>query len=252
MKRIFVAGAFALAVGGPALAADLPPPPAPPPRAPAAYIPAPVPIYSWTGIYVGANGGFGWNAGTYTDSLYGFSYSGTNMPGFIGGEIGANYQIYNFVLGLEADFDWALNQGNTTTVTSTSGTSIAATANNRWATLLDARVGYAFDRVLVFAKGGAAWVGASNPTFTNVATGASFSPALSGSNIGWTVGAGLEWAFWNNLSAKVEYDYIGLSNTSATLIVPAPGTGLATADTFNANSRSMQLVLLGLNYKFGW
>ena len=58
MKRILIAGAFALAVGGPALAADLPQP-MPPPRAPATYVPTTVPYYNWGGIYIGVNAGYG-------------------------------------------------------------------------------------------------------------------------------------------------------------------------------------------------
>ena len=58
MKRILIAGALALAAGGQALAADLPPAPPPPPRAPATYIPAPIPLYNWTGFYLGGN--LGW------------------------------------------------------------------------------------------------------------------------------------------------------------------------------------------------
>ena len=60
MKRILIAGALALAAGGQALAADLPPPMAPPPRAPAAYVPVPIPYYNWTGFYVGGNLGAAW------------------------------------------------------------------------------------------------------------------------------------------------------------------------------------------------
>ncbi len=59
MKRFVFAGALALAAGGQALAADLPPPMAPPPRAPATYVPAPVPIFTWSGLYIGINGGYG-------------------------------------------------------------------------------------------------------------------------------------------------------------------------------------------------
>ena len=58
MKRILIAGVLVSAAGGQVLAADLPPPPAPPPRAPATYVPAPVPYYNWGGIYVGANAGY--------------------------------------------------------------------------------------------------------------------------------------------------------------------------------------------------
>ena len=68
MKRFMIVGAFALLAGEQALAADLPPP-APMPRAPAVYIPAPIPLYNWTGFYVGGNLGVGWQQGSFNDPL---------------------------------------------------------------------------------------------------------------------------------------------------------------------------------------
>ncbi len=74
------------------------------------------------------------------------------------------------------------------------------------------RLGYAFDRVLVYAKGGGAWVGNNNLTLLNVGTGGTVAFGTSSSNTGWVVGGGLEYAFFNNWTAKVEYDYVGLNN----------------------------------------
>ena len=106
MKRILIAGAVALAAaGGQVLAADLPPAAAPPPRAPAAYIPPP-PLFSWTGIYLGINGGYGFGQCNWTITL-GAGTGNFNTSGFlIGGTLGANYQIGAFVIGLEGDGDW--------------------------------------------------------------------------------------------------------------------------------------------------
>ena len=68
MKRFMIVGAFALLAGEQALAADLPPP-APMPRAPAVYVPAPIPVYNWTGFYIGGNLGVGWQQGNLGDTL---------------------------------------------------------------------------------------------------------------------------------------------------------------------------------------
>ena len=107
------------------------------------------------------------------------------------------------------------------------------------------------DRVLVYGKGGGAWVGASDPTITNVAMGTSTTPSTSNSNFGWTLGAGVEWAFWNNWSARLEYDFIGLN--SQTFTVPAPGfAGLPAGDQFTSHNRDVQMVNLGINYKFNY
>ena len=74
MKRILIAGALALAAGGQALAADLPPAPPPPPRAPATYIPAPIPYYNWTGFYIGGNLGYGFTSSSTLSDSQGSSY----------------------------------------------------------------------------------------------------------------------------------------------------------------------------------
>ena len=71
MKRMLIAGALALAAGGQALAADLPQPGPLPPRAPATYVPAPVPVFSWTGIYVGINGGYAFGDSNWTRRVNG-------------------------------------------------------------------------------------------------------------------------------------------------------------------------------------
>jgi outer membrane immunogenic protein len=248
--------ALAVVVAGvsPVFAADLPPPP-PPPRAPAAYIPvAPPPVYSWTGFYLGPNIGWGWNSVSVTDSS-GLNYNNsTNQGQFAGGgQVGFNYQFWGgVVLGVEADFDWlpnSSNTGNGTVVPAAAGDTIKVTGNNRWLTDVTGRLGYGFDTVLVYGKGGWAWVGSSNNTLTNVTTGATFTGSGSSSNDGWVAGAGVEWAFWGNLSAKVEYDYIRLNNTSFT--VPAGTLSFTSADTFNISNRSINIVQLGLNYKFG-
>ena len=85
MKRLLIASAAALAAGGQALAADLPPPVAPPPRAPAMYIPV-APPYNWSGFYIGGNLGAGWNSGGSVSDTFGSTFSGSGQTTkFIGG-----------------------------------------------------------------------------------------------------------------------------------------------------------------------
>ena len=85
----------------------------------------------------------------------------------------------------------------------------------------------------------------------SIARGPKASRAIAGTtnNYGWTAGAGLEYAFWNNWSARVEYDYIGLNG--ATYGTPA-GFVSFPSDTFTGSNRNIQMVTLGINYKFGW
>ena len=221
-----------------ARAADLPPAPSSPaPRAPAAYVPV-IPVYSWTGFYVGGNLGWGWNQGAFNGPA-GTTVGTTNTSTFLGGaQAGFNYQFggSGIVLGAEADFDWLANSNNTTNATP-GGFNV--TSNGRWATLVDGRAGYAFDRWLVYAKGGWAWVGTGNSFVTNAA-GATIASSANNSNYGWNVGGGLEWAFWGNVSARLEYDYIGINSTSIATPV----------GTFTGSGRSFQMINLGLNYKF--
>jgi len=110
-------------------------------------------------------------------------------------------------------------------------------------------LGYAAGRVLVYGKGGGAWVGGNNFTVTNVATGSSVSFANNNINTGWTAGGGIEWAFYNNWTARVEYDYVGLNDVSFTVPTTFPVVG---GDVFTTHNRNIQLVTVGINYLFNW
>ncbi len=241
MKRFLIIGAFALRAGGQALAADRPPPVAP--RAPAVYVPTPVPYYNRTGFYIGGNIGGGWQQGGFTDSLGLDSFAAQNTTkGLGGGQVGVNYEFANGVVGgADAMFDWRFNNQNT--LNSVNGLA-QITSNNNWLTTATAKLGYAWDRTLVYAEGGGAWVGTSNSVFTDSCC----SYNVSGSNYGWTVGVGVEYAIWGTWSARVEYDYVGLTNQ--TLTVPQDGSSLA-GDQFTGGGRNVQMVTLGINYKFG-
>ena len=252
-KLLRTTAILALLVGTPfaAEAADLPRPAAPPPQAPA-FIPAPPP-FSWTGFYIGGNLGAGWSSGNITDTLTGLNFSGTSNATFVGGgQLGGNYQIGAFVVGAEADFDWFANNNNSGPgVVVPSGDTLRVSANNRWETTLAARVGYAFNTVLLYAKGGGGWVGAGNFAVTNVSTGNTIAFSNSNTNSGWLVGAGVEWAFAQNWSVRAEYDFLGLGNKSYTAVIPSVGGGTIT-DTFSTSNRDVQTFTVGVNYLFNW
>jgi outer membrane immunogenic protein len=243
MKRLALAVALSACAASAALAADMPPP-APIPKAP-----PPPPPYNWSGFYIGGNLGAGWNNISITDTA-GNSFSGTSSTQFVGGgQVGANYQFANqfwgsAVIGVEADFDWLPNANNTNSAT-IGGVPVSVAINNRWLTTVTGRFGYAFDRVFAYAKGGAAWVGASNPSIA--INGVAFAPSTSSTNTGWTAGFGVEWAFAGTWSVRAEYDYVGLNNP--TFVVPAIGT--FAGDTISTNNRNFQMLTAGINYKFG-
>ena len=247
--RQFVALAFALCAGAPsaALAADLPAP-----VLPSVYKAPPV-AYTWTGFYIGGNFGAAWQglSGTNFSDTIGSSFTApTNVQFMGGGQVGVNYQFWGgVVIGAEAMFDWLPNTENTSiTAVAPDGTAaFLGTINNRWLTTATGRLGYAWDRVLFYGKGGAAWVGASNP---GISIGG-VPTALTGgnnSNFGWTAGFGLEWAFWNNWSLRAEYDFVGLGNHTYTV---APGPTIFAGDVITYSYPSFSIMTLGVNYKFG-
>jgi len=252
MKRLAFAVALSVGAGTAALAADLPPP-APMPRAPATYVPVVAPPYNWSGFYIGGNLGAGWNGGGSVSDTFGstFSGSGQTVKFLGGGQVGVNYQFWGgVVIGAEAMFDWLPNTTNTFNAIGggpATGNIASATLNNRWLTTATGKLGYAWDRVLLYGKAGGAWVGQQNPTLTVN----NLPAAVAGSstnNFGWTAGVGVEWAFYGGWSARAEYDFVQLQNQSLT--VPATG-GPFGGDVININNRNINLFTAGINYKFG-
>jgi outer membrane immunogenic protein len=218
--------------------------------------PAPMPPpFSWTGFYIGGNLGGAWANNNVTDTLTGVNFStGTNNGVFVGGgQVGFNYQMSNIVWGVEADFDWASNNnnnGNGVVIAGPLGLghTFAVALNNRSIVTLAARLGVAYDRVLFYVKGGGGWVGANGFTVTDLNTGASVTSSGS-SDGGWLVGGGFEWAFADNWSARVEYDFLGLSGRTVTVPLGAP---VLAGDTFTSGNRNVQMLTVGLNWRFNW
>jgi outer membrane immunogenic protein len=179
-----------LAVTELAWGADLPTPPL-----------APVP-YSWSGLYIGLNAGYTSAKVTETASGGGGTAS-SNLPGGIGGfQFGANYQTGALVLGVEADFD------GTMTTKSVTGTGITGTAQIPWIGTLRGRVGYAFDRILLYVTAG----GAATQLVSTVNVGAIGSASTTFTHGAWTAGGGVEAAITEDLSARVEYLYVDTGN----------------------------------------
>ncbi len=242
MKRILLAGTFALAAAGQALAADLPQAPPPmPPQAPAAYIPAPPPVYDWAGIYIGINGGYAFGDSTWTQTTLSSGSFNTN-GGLVGGTLGANFQTGDWVFGIEADVDWADIRGSSvagcgtlTTVGTIVGTTTCQTKSD-WLGTVRGRVGYAFDRVLVYGTAGGA--------FGNVEAGPSTATTFdSNTEFGWTAGAGVEVGITPFLTAKVEYLFVDLEKGTCSAACGSPVPSISTS--FEAS-----LVRAGLNFKF--
>ena len=248
MRKLFhttAALSVLLATSMAANAADVPPyAPPPPVYAPPVYAPPPL----WTGFYLGGNIGGAWANRDVTDTFLGVNFNNGNNNGvFIGGgQLGFNWQISNFVLGFEADIDGAANNNKTGTVFIPTVATIQS-SNNRWITTLAARFGVTNGYWLFYGKAGGGWVGSDDFTVTNLTTGASITASNNNTNSGWLVGAGVEWAFAPNWSAKVEYNYLGLNDVTFT--VPA-GSSFLAGDTFTQSNRNIQMVKAGINYQF--
>jgi outer membrane immunogenic protein len=218
--------------------------------------------YSWTGVYLGGNLGFGVGHDPATATLLGVinifppllnQESFTLAPGgwLGGGQIGFNWQTDHLVLGVEADGQWS-GQKDTACVNSCTvngGSIILAQKLNSFATAR-ARIGYAANAWLWYVTGGAAWGSVSNT--------ATFPPfgafSFDQSNFGWVAGAGIETALWGNWTAKFEYLYMDLggANGSANFVVnPTFPLGPIVENVVGTTTFRDHIFRAGLNYKFG-
>jgi outer membrane immunogenic protein len=230
---VFAAGAgFAVC---PAAGADLPVAPAPVPVAPVAS--APAAIFSWTGLYIGGHAGGGLSRSSWSDPVSGANNIFASGAGFVGGaQTGANLQFNRLVLGVEGDFSYAGLKGNGR---DSLGDSIST--NTNWTSTVTGRVGAAFERLLVYGKGGVAFARDQN-TFTDLA-GNSASNAVM--RTGWTAGAGLEYGINKNWSAKIEYDYLNFGSQSSNFTTP-------TMPSYSTNAGlNVQEIKAGVDFRFG-
>ena len=193
--------------------------------------------YDWTGFYIGGHVGYGWAHNDWRDA-FGLGIS-NDTNGFLGGgQAGFNYQIGQFVLGAEGDFSWAGINGGTTGG-GIPGPGAAFNTNVNWTSTLTGRAGIAFDRWLVYGKGGVAWANSNFSTNNYTFPG---SIDVNDTRIGWTAGAGVEYAFAPAWTAKLEYNYMDFGDRGVSF---APGT-LTNID------QQIHAVKFGVNYKFGF
>jgi outer membrane immunogenic protein len=253
MKKILLSSVAFLGLATGAMAADLPSRVAP---APAPF--AAVPVFTWTGFYVGVNAGYGWNNNDNNSALIVGGVpvdisNGGDDGGFVGGgQIGYNYQIGSFVVGLEADLQWAdIGGSNEDVFVPGVGFVNVGNRNTDWFGTVRARAGFAFDRVLVYATGGFAFADDNNSN--NCLVGPFVvTCGNGGDSTGWTVGGGVEFALPTNWFASsavtfgVEGLYVNLGSNDRADIVVAPGLVLAG----NSGDNEFGLVRAKLNFKF--
>jgi outer membrane immunogenic protein len=209
--------------------------------------PAPIP-FTWTGVYFGGNAGYGWQSGSddivLTDpsaTTGGLKESG----GFVGIQLGYNYQMGLFVLGVEGDVQAANIKNSFTRVIDAAGDSLNASGNVDEFGTIRGRVGAAFDRFLVYATGGLAIGGISN-TLDVTSTGGFASLQNDSTQVGYTVGAGLEYAVDRRWSIKGEYQYINFGSES----LSPTGTANTFPTTSNSVTTDIHTVRIGVNWRF--
>jgi outer membrane immunogenic protein len=237
LRKLLLSSVAFAALSGAALAADLPSR-APPP----VYIPPP-PIFTWTGFYLGINGGGAVGNTQFDFNNLGITTTSNNFSGgFVGGTIGYDYQWNGpFVVGVLADADWA-DITNGFNCSGVGGFSCNVTGN--FLGSVRGRIGYAWDRVLFYGSGG---LGLGNARFSVTDNVTGFTATDNVFRAGFTAGGGIEYAITNNWAAKVEYLFYDFQHTSFT-----PGgfdpaivaLGPVTTTTF------VHTVRFGVDYKF--
>ncbi|MGH6837860.1 MAG: outer membrane protein [Methylocella sp.] len=191
-RQILLASVGAIAIAGSAFAADLPyrgPPPV--------YLP-PAPIFTWTGLYLGAQIGYVWGSDPIeVDSTVPSAFFNTKPNGVLGGiHVGYNLQYAQWVGGIEGTVDGTSLEG-----TRVSDGGVTMGTRTKVQGSIRARIGIALDRVLLYGTGGAAFAGFTNEYDFGL------TETDSRTRAGWTVGGGIEYAVTNNWSIGAEYRY---------------------------------------------
>ena len=189
--------------------------------------PPPIPFYNWTGFYAGAHLGVGWSDGDGSG----------NSSGFLGGgQVGFNYQINQWVLGVEADIAGTTIKDSVNAAVVSPGLPTltgSATASLDWVSTLAPRFGYAFDRWLVYGKFGGAWAHGSGTASVAINGVPVNSISVDQTVSGWVLGVGTEYALRDNWTAKIEYNMMDFGS-----------------DGPFADSK-FHVFKAGLNYRFG-
>ncbi len=270
MRKVLLAiAAFAFATGS-ASAADIA-------ARPYTKAPAMVQVYDWTGFYIGVDLGgvsqrdagtsnFFQTAGTTNSPL---ALSSTSSSFIGGGHIGYNWQFApTWVLGIEADAQW-LNAKNSfcrgTDLTPASCTDTGrgfATieSETKWLATVRGRLGYTFDRFMVYGTGGVAFgevhtsvgfnclVAGCAVSGTNIAT----SGSANDTRTGWVAGAGIEWAFASNWMVRAEYLHVDLGTATGTVFLPTVAcAGGGPCGMSYSRDLTYDMGRVGLSYKFG-
>jgi outer membrane immunogenic protein len=254
MKKLLLGTAMSVLMVASAAAADMMP----------AYTKAPPPapmMPMWTGFYLGIQGGTGWGTSQSTETAFqalpagavvaafppGASQSSYGLNGFHGGgTVGLNWQTGPVVWGVEGDISGADINGSGDCSTVFVFFSGCRTKMTGFSTLAG-RLGISIDHALVYIKAGGAWAHFDHSV---VSTGP-FTASVGDNRSGFDLGMGVEYAFWHNWSAKIEYNYMdfGTRNLTYTSVTAA---GVPAFNTFVDDKERIHVIKAGVNYRFNW
>ena len=209
---------------------------------------APVALYNWSGFYIGGHIGGVWGDKDWIDVTFpglAFADGSSEISGFLaGGQAGFNWQAGNFVFGIEGQVSWTNADGAHLCLFNVG---LTCETNLNWLGTVAGRIGYAFNNVLLYAKGGFAF---ANEDYLQSVTGTGVVIALSEdeTRTGWMVGAGVEYGFTPNWSFKVEYNYMDFGADVSNLVIPGTGVIFTAADI----DQQIHVVKAGINYRFNW
>ncbi len=250
MKKLLLgmAGLAALGAAAPASAADL---------AARTYTKAPAmvaAVYDWSGFYLGINGGGGFSHNCWTNTA---TLGIPTVPNFsegchdasggaVGGQIGYRWQAANWVFGVEGQGDWADFKGSNVSLASTPIFGVGITNQTKLDAigLLTGQVGYAWNNVLWYAKGGAAVTHNKYNGYVT-ATGTLLDSANE-TRWGGSIGTGVEVGFAPNWTVGVEYDHLFMGTNNINLTTPAGG-----ASRTDSIKQDVDLATVRVNYRWG-
>ena len=253
MKRLLLASATIL-IAAPAFGADLHL--AQPLKAPIAS-----PAYDWSGFYAGINAGGGWGAtqttgnsasdSEYSGSLNNLAISQNALQGLIaGGQFGYNYQFafagMPIVAGLEIDGDWSGVQGTVSCAPVTANCSQSDKLT--WTADVTGRVGYAWQNFLPYFKAGVVWGSFNHNLSASVGNSTNVTGSASNTATGFLIGAGLEYALSQHLTAKLEYNFLDFGTQTEN--INFSGSSLGSVTVNGSFKDQVQVFKGGLNYKF--
>jgi outer membrane immunogenic protein len=252
---------------------------------PVKALPPGTPGVNWTGFYVGGHVGYGWGTKDFSlpdiagqkfgdcqgshQECFDFSKLGSpalsqKLAGLLGGvQAGFNLQSGAFVYGVEGQLSWSGMKEDSLSKLGqfryvncwydiTKEIDLKAHTEVNWVATLSGRVGYAVDRVLIYAKGGVAFADQDYNWIVTKGGNDLATAKFSDTHTGWMVGGGAEWALWHNWSATLEYNYMDFGTETINVATSVCLSGTCSKKDVRVDiDERMHIVKLGINYRFG-